>query len=158
MEFDVNTFMEATTEQVLDTKRIVIPEGDYRAQITKMDPRADLIKKGERTGETWAGIKVSYELEVDPAVKELTGREKIIVSDMVMLDIIQGTQTVTLDYGKGKNIQLGQLYEACGLNIPNVAKNPMMCQGRMVMVNVRHDVDEKDATKKYERVAGVRKG
>jgi hypothetical protein len=155
MNFDANAFLNATTTQVLDTKRPLLVPADYRAIITKLEGKSDLIKNGERAGETWAGLKITYELTLDPSQAAANqGRTKAQLSELVMLDL---TEDGMVDYSAGKNVVLGQRYEACGLNEPGMEKSPNMLMGRAVFVNVGHRADRNDATKIYEEIKGVRR-
>lgn len=153
--FDPTAFMNATTAEVLDTKRPLIVPGEYLGQIVKLEPTSGTISKGDRTGEIWAGIKVTYELAFNEQDKiNNGGRTKAVVSKMLMLDL---TPEQMLDFSKGKNIDLGQHYEAAGLNVNGQPKSPNMLEGRTMWVKIGHRSDPTDATKIYENVQGVRK-
>jgi hypothetical protein len=151
MQFDAQNFMNAVYTEVNDTKIIPCPAGEFHAQIEKIEPKSGIIGKGERTGETWASIQVTYVIE-DQAVKQLVGRDTVKVIDGVMLDL---TQSGGLDMGKGKNISLGRLREATGLNSPGKPFSPMMLVGQRVKVSVRHVPGHKDPSSLQAEISGV---
>ena len=80
--FDAQNFMNAVFDEVNDTKIIPCPAGEFYAQIEKVEPKSGTISKGERTGETWAQIAVTYVIE-DEAVRQLVGRDVVKVNDGV---------------------------------------------------------------------------
>lgn len=149
--FDANNFMAAVITEANDTKIIPCPAGEFPAQIEKVEPKSGTIGKGDRMGETWAGLAVTYSI-TDEAVKALTGRDKVFITDMLMLDI---TPAGGLDMNKAKNIQLGRLREACGLNQPGQPFSPTMFLGQYVKVMVRHVPGFKDPSQLVAEVAGV---
>lgn len=152
--FDANNFMSAVFEDANDTKRIPCPVGEHSAIIEKVEPRTGTIGKGERTGQPWAALNVTYSI-TEPGVLELLQRDKVTVTDMVMLDL---TGQGGLDMGPGKNIDLGRLREACNLNQKGQPFSPMMLNGRMVKVAVRHEPGYKDPTQFVATVSGVVRG
>ena len=149
--FDAQNFMNAVFDEVNDTKIIPCPAGEFNAQIEKVEPKSGTISKGERTGETWAQIAVTYVIE-DEAVRQLVGRDVVKVNDGVMLDL---TPSGGLDMGKGRNISLGRLREACGLNNPGQPFSPMMLVGQRVKVSIKHVPGYRDPTSLQAEVSGV---
>lgn len=149
--FDANNFMSAVYEEANDTKRTPCPAGEFQASIEKVEPKTGTISKGERQGQTWAGLNVTYSIQ-DPAVLTLLGRDKVLVSDLVMLDL---TPQGGLDMSSGKNIGLGRVREACGLNQKGQPFSPMMLTGRFVKVMIKHVPGYKDPTSMEAEVSGV---
>ena len=84
-------------------------------------------------------------------MKELLGRDKVTVRQGIMLDI---TDSGGLDMGKGRNIGLGRLREAIGLNTPGQPFSFSMVAGRVAKVNVSHRIDGENI---YAEVKGVAK-
>lgn len=149
--FDANLFMSAVYEEVNDTKIVPCPAGEFHAQIEKVEPKSGTIGKGERIGEPWASLNVSYLIE-DQGVQALLSRDKVIVYQSVMLDL---TPSGGLDMGSGKNIGLGRLRDACGLNKPGQPFSPTMFVGQRVKVMVRHVPGYKDPQSMVAEVSGV---
>lgn len=153
-QFDPVAFMNATTDSVLDTVRPLLPAKEYPGIIMEVEVKSGTIGKGDRMGETWGGIKLKVELQLDEAAKQVTGRDKATLSPMIMLDL---TEEGMLDLGKGKNVDLGKWYEAAGLNIPNQPKSPAMLQGRAVVCLVGARQDANDKSKLFDDIKSVRK-
>lgn len=153
MNFDPQAFMNATMTQALDTRVIPCPVGEYPAQITKLDVKSGEIKQGDRQGQTWAGLEVHCEIE-DQGVKQIVGRDKVISRGLVMLDL---TEEGMIDLAKGKNVRLGKLRDACGLNQPGQAFSPPMLVGQRLVVSIGHRADPKDPSILYDEVTGFRK-
>ena len=149
--FDANNFMSAVYEEANDTKRTPCPAGEFQAMIDKVEPKSGTIGKGERQGQTWAGLNVSYSIQ-DPSVLALVGRDKVVVTDLIMLDL---TPSGGLDMSTGKNIGLGRLREACNLNQKGQPFSPMMLNGRFVKVSVKHVPGYRDPSSMEAEISGV---
>lgn len=128
--FDPQAFMDTTTEQANDTTIAPCPEGEWPATASDV-----VIKTGtsQKNGEDWARLDVKWEI-VGAEANTITEREKIIVTQGIMLDI-NGSG---LDMGKGRNIGLGRLREALGLNAPGTPFSPRMIIGRSAKIAVKH--------------------
>lgn len=153
MNFNPEAFMAATITAALDTRRTPCPIGEYPAVVQEYKLKHGEIKNGDRVGETWAGVEVTYSIE-DPGVKALLGLPKVTSRQMIMMDL---TPEGGLDISKGKNIQLGKFREACG---ENDAARPFafgMTVGKHVIVKVGHRLDKDDPEIKYDEVTAVRR-
>lgn len=149
--FDANTFLNAVYTEVNDTKIVPCPAGEFHAQIEKIDLKSGQIGKGERIGQDWASLNVQYKIE-DPGVAALLQRDNVLVYQSVMLDL---SPAGGLDMGSGKNIGLGRLREATGLNQPGQQFSPGMFVGHRVKVMVRHVPGYKDPATLVAEVSGV---
>lgn len=144
--FDVNSFLDQSVDQAMDTKVVPVPVGEFLGVIDKVDARQwtsknDPTKSGVTLDVTW--------LVEDENVKQLLGRDKVTVRQGVMLDL---TETGGLDYAKGRNVALGKLREAVNLNAPGQPFAPSMLTGRMAKIKVDHRVDGENI---YAEVKGV---
>lgn len=129
--FDPNTFAQMTFTEANSTRSTPVPVGDWPATISKVE-----IKTWESRDKTKAGLKCVLSCEIsDPAVKEVTGRDKNILPYEIMLDL---TPEGGLDFGKGMNTKLGRAREACDLNKPGAPFSFDMFAGRDVLVQVGH--------------------
>lgn len=153
--FNVEDFMNETTDAALDTVIIPIPVGEYNAQVEKVEPRA-VTFQNKKTGadEERALLDVTYEIFSDEA-KTITGREKLTIRQSIFLDIDEATGK--LDYSKGKNIGLGKLREACDLNAAGKSFSIPQLIGQMVKVKVGMRADKNDASVQYNEVKSVGK-
>lgn len=153
MQFDPATFMQTVYTEVNDTMVVPCPAGDWQAQIVELKPKTGTISKGERAGETWAGVDVVWEIG-DDRVTSITGRKPTKVRQNVFLDL---NASGSIDFSRGKNISLGRLREACDLNRPGQPFNFSQLIGKLAVVEVSHRVDASDASKLYDEVKSVRK-
>jgi len=144
--FDPTSFMDATFEGVNDTKVTPIPIGDWPAIIE--EPK--MVEWKSRDG-LKSGWKLSMNMKIDsPEVASVTQREVNKVRHDVMLDL---TEAGMLDMGKGKNIGLGRLREACGLNKPGEPFSFRMFDGKMIKARIGHRVDGEDIFSEVKAVA-----
>lgn len=128
--FDPSSLLDTTTTEINDTKIIPIPEGEYLAVIDTTEVKTWSSKDGTSSG---LRLDVTYLID-DQAAKDATGREKLTVRQGVMLDLNEAGNG--LDMGKGKNVALGRLREACDLNQPGQPFAMAMLPGRLVKIKV----------------------
>ena len=146
MSFDPATFLNTETTEVLDTKLIPCPVGEYLAIADKIDIKTWSTKDGSKSG---VKLEILWDIQ-DENVKALLSREKVVVQQTVMLDT---TEVGNLDVGKGKNIGLGRLREALDLNIAGQPFSFPMITGRLATVIVSHRVDGEDIYAEIRKVA-----
>lgn len=129
--FDPALFMEQQFDGVNDTKIIPCPTGEFPG----ISDKVEVVQwSSEKKGTSGLKLRVLWDIQ-DDSVRQLTGRDKVIVPQDVMLDL---TDTGALDMGKGKNVRLGRLREALDLNTPGEPFSFGMIQGRVATVNVKH--------------------
>lgn len=108
--FDPTLFKQMTFTQKAGTEFFPIPVGEHVCTITKSEP-----EQWANNDRSKSGLKLVLELtceDADKNIQEYTGREKNTLKYEVMLDL--GEDGRSLDFGKGKNVRLGRLQEACG--------------------------------------------
>lgn len=130
--FDPTSFLDLTVTDSNSTKATPIPAGEYQAVIEKVTPLGWQSKDGLKSG---VKLDVSWSIN-NPAVATVTGREKNLARQDIMLDLAAGGNG--LDMGKGMNITLGRLREATGLNEPGAPFSFRMLEGRMAKVKIVH--------------------
>ena len=135
--FDPATFLNQSFDEALDTKIIPCPVGEYLAMAEKVDVKPWAAKDGSSSG---LKLEVVWDIQ-DDSVKALIGRDTIRVTQQQMLDL---TETGNLDFSKGKNVGLGRIREALGLNTPGEPFSFNMIQGRLAKVKVTHRPYEGD--------------
>lgn len=151
--FDVNQLVDMQLNDANDTKVVPVPEGEYRATLLKFEPRQWSSKDGSKTG---VSLDITWEIDdTDGAVKAITGRDKNTVRQSVGLDFIDGTSN--LDMGKGRNVGLGRLREACGLNVPGKSFSFNQLPGNYALVNVKHRAADDGTDTVYAEVKAVAK-
>lgn len=147
--FNPEEFLDQVVEQANDTRVIPVPEGEYLAQVS--DVKARTWTSRDKTS---SGISLDVMFEIDDQnVKELTGREKVIVKYSPSLDL---TPDNKIDFGRGKNVKLGKLREALDLNTPGVPFSFHSMKGRMAKVFVTQRPSE-DGQEVYNDVRSVSK-
>lgn len=149
--FDPKQFLEMSVDQANATEFVPIPAGDYVAVIDSVDARPWQAK--DDPSKAGMALDVVWSLD-DAGVKELLGRDVVKVKQGIMLDF---TEEGALDMGKGRNVGLGRLREAVGLNEPGRPFAPQMLVGRPAKVKVEHRADPKDPAKLYAEVRAVTK-
>lgn len=126
--FNAEQFLDQAITDANDTKVVPVPEGeDYLGIIEDVKARA-----WSKDGQSGVALDVLFNIE-DVNVKAVTGRDKVTVKYGFYLDV---TPSGSIDMGKGKNIKLGRLREALGLNIPGQPFSFGMMKGRMARLHV----------------------
>jgi hypothetical protein len=147
--FDAEAFQNSVITDANSTATLPWPPGDYVGTIKKAEIRSGTISKGDRTGQPWAGVSV--QVEVDRSF--LPEGCSTLASGMVMLDL---TDAGGLDTSKGRNVNLGRLREAAGLNQPGQPFSFPMLEGRTVKISTGHRVDKNDAELVYTEIKGFK--
>lgn len=128
--FNPESFLDAQITESMSTQFVPIPEGEFVATVKKVSaPR--------QAGESWV-LPIAWNI-TDPAVKEVTGLDENTAFQDVWLDL---NSTGSLDFGKGKNVGLGRLREAMGLNQPGAQFSFRMLEGRSAKIKVKQNTDK----------------
>lgn len=147
--FDAEAFQNSVITESNSTRTIPWPQGEYVGTIKKAEVRSGTISKGERQGQPWAGVSV--QVEVDRSL--LPEGASSVASGMVMLDL---TDAGGLDTRPGRNVNLGRLREAAGLNTPGQPFSFGMLEGRTVKVTTGTRTDPNDAEIQYTEIKGYK--
>lgn len=131
--FDPTAFMNTQITGANDTQFRPCPIGEYPAVIDKVEPREWTSRDGTKSG---VALDVFWSIDSDTIRTEL-GRDKVVVKQGVMLDM---TPQGTIDGGVGKNINLGRLREALGMNDPSMPFSFAMLPGKVAKVKVEHEI------------------
>lgn len=143
--FEVNEFLTATNDVVLDDHIIPIPPGEYTAQVA-LDEKSIQIEPGESDDKEnpgqkkpWAQASVRLEL-LDPSgeVAAKIGRKPVIVYRF-FLDL---TPQGKFDYAPQRNVRMGALLKAVGMNQPGWKFNEI--KGKTLKVKVAGVKDNRD--------------
>jgi hypothetical protein len=134
--FDAESFLNQTVEDANDTQRLQVPAGEYIAQIESVKAR----EWKKRDDPTVHGVSLDVNWNVDDAnIRQLFGRDKVLCPQGVFLDL---TESGNLDFGKGKNSDLGRLREATGLNTPGQPFAFTMLTGKVAKIKVKEVVQD----------------
>jgi hypothetical protein len=107
--WDPNQFLNQPQTGNLQTKYIRVEPGEYPAVIQKLDYRT--LPKKDKPQELSHILDVIYVVD-DARQREVTGMAEPTVRQSIFLDIVDGK----LDRSTNKNVALGKLLEAVGLN------------------------------------------
>ena len=129
MTFDPATFLNQSFDEANDTKVIPCPAGEYIALAEKVEVKSWAARDGSSSG---LKVEVVWDIQ-DDNVKALLGRDTVRVRQQQMLDL---TETGNLDFSKGKNVGLGRIREALGLNTPGQSFAFSMIQGQIGRAHV----------------------
>lgn len=131
--FDPSEFLNQSVDGPMSTSFVPVPEGDYTAAIAG-DPEVRQWTGRQDPSKTGLALDLEWEID-DPMLRQELARDRIVVKQGIMLDL---NTNGGLDTGKGRNVQLGRLREATGLN--SGAFNFRMLAGKMAKVSVKHRV------------------
>lgn len=149
--FDPDSFLSQSVEGQNDTKLVPCPAGEYMAVVDSVSARQWQSKEDPtRSGVT---LEVLWSID-DEGVRQFLDRKDVKVKQGVMLDLLPDGK---LDMGKGKNVGLGRLREAIGLNRPDQPFGFSMLTGQLAKVNVSHRADPKDPEVIYAEIRAVAK-
>lgn len=145
--FDPKQFLEQAVSGANDTKIVPVPVGEYTAIVDSVEARPWQSKNDSSK----AGMALDLKWSIDDMkVREFLGRDTVTVKQGIMLDFTDAGQ---LDMGKGKNIGLGRVREAVGLNDASVPFAPSMLIGRIAKVKVEHRIDGENIFAEIKQVA-----
>jgi hypothetical protein len=129
--FDLEGFMNEGAGGELDTEFQVVPAGEYAAiveHVGNTDGLPDIKQKKDGSG-SFVTLDITWSVQ-DDAVKAALGRDKVTVRQSFILDM-KGN---SLDYSKGKNVRLGQLKQALGINQPGLPLRALQGAGPALIV------------------------
>lgn len=149
LTFDPASFLMQETEDQMDTQFILIPAGEYPAMIQAVAARQQ--QNPNDPAVVWTILDITYVID-DQGVREETGQDTPTIRQSLFLDLLD---TGKLDTGKGKNVNLGRLREATGLNQPGQAFSFGALVGQACVVAVSHTPDKKDPEIVYANVKKV---
>jgi len=133
--FNPDQFLDMQVTEANSTESIPVPVGEYTAVIGEVKCRP--WQKKDDPSVAGLALDLSWDID-DSAVKELLGRDKVKCKQGIMLDL---TEAGGLDMGKGKNVGLGRLRDACDLNRAGEPFAFSMLVGRIAKVKVEHRVN-----------------
>lgn len=133
--FDTASFLQESITEANSTEAIQVPLGVYPAFICDTPEIGTWQSQdGTKSGVT---LSVKWELQVGQSILEEIGRDKAIMTQKIFLDTEVGANgKQVLSTAQGKNIQLGQLREAVGLNVPGQPFSLIELQGKFANLEV----------------------
>ena len=140
--FDPAEFEEALqTEEAMSTRYPTVPEGDYEAIIESYKLREVSTKQG-----TSVVLDLNWHIP-DEALQDELGMAKIVVRQGIFLDIDYVDGRPILLGTTGKNIKLGRIREALGMNKAGKMFEFSQLEGQgplLIRVTTRSDKEDPD--------------
>ena len=121
----------------LPTENPDAADGLYIAQIGEITTASGIIGKGDNAGKPWISMVVPLRIQVPPSLQSTGLPAELQLTDRVFLDLTTNGQ---MDNSKGKNRAQRNYREACGLNKPGETFAWRMLQGKVVKVQVKHEL------------------
>lgn len=158
MAFDAKAFASATLDTPLSTSIVPCPEGIYTAVIDGDGDIDDWFREVKWTDKKTGNERTAQSLRIpfkitDSGVQTALKRETVIVPYDIFLDL---TKEGRLDSSEGRNVKLGQIFAALGMNGPGASIMNLRGAGPL-MVKVSQRSDTKDPQLKYAQVDRVAK-
>lgn len=146
--FDADAFMQQTVDGPLETEFKMVPAGEYQnVFINDFDSKALQLVEGDsaKTGKAYSFLKLDlpFKITSDPKVMAETGRDEAIVYKQINLD---RDDNGGIARGVNKNIELGRIYEAAGLNTGNTSLSQLRGAGPFVITVVHESGKRKDGS------------
>lgn len=146
--FNAQQFMNTVYEEANSTRIAPLPPGEYVGFIEPITGESFSGGISEKNGRPWARLNLMIDVSGE-AVKAATGQDRRRVRAGIMLQL---DENGNLDMREGRNIQLGRLREAVGLNVPGKPFKFSDLEGRLVKIVVDHRVSQDDPSVVYEEV------
>lgn len=146
--FDPESFMSQEVKGANDTKFPTIPQGEYASIANKIECKQQPNSKDPSV--IYTILDVHWTID-DQGVREATKLEKPMVRQSIFLDL---TDEGKLDMTVTKNVGLGKLRAALGLNDPAKPFTFAQIVGNAAVVTVNHRPNVEDPENPF---AGVKK-
>ena len=148
--FDPNTFLNTTLTESNSTVAVPCPPGEYHAVTTEV-PKFRENQGTKDPTKSYLSLDVLWEIS-DPAVVEVTSRNPTKVRQSILID---RNEAGGIDVAKGKNVALGRLREALGMNEPGKPFSFTNLAGQSAKVTVVNRPDPNDPDRVYDEVKAV---
>lgn len=139
--FNPEAFLNQQTNEANSTELLNVPDGDYTAisgPVTAESFRSFDIKRGERAGTKGYALDLEWTINDESgSLKSYLGRTPK-VRQSLSLDI-RGDGS--LEFGKGRNVELGRLREALGQNGNGAPWAMSMLGGQVAKIGVKSNLD-----------------
>jgi hypothetical protein len=156
LTFNPEVFLNMAHQEANSTELLPVPDGDYVAVSEPVTDKNFVVfkyKNGDKAGQDGVMLKLTWAVNDEGgALKAMLGREPK-VSQTFSLDI---KADGGLEFGKGRNVELGRLREALGQNGNGQPWAFSMLGGKVAKIGVKTSINAKDQ-KSYTNVIKVAK-
>ena len=149
--FNPENFLDDEVGGPMSTERELIPADTYRnCYVKDVKVQEGIIGKGERAGKPWARLNLVWVID-DQALRDKLNRAEVTITQGLMLDLDDNDR---LDTRKGRNVRLGRVRKALGLNEGSIKFKEFI--GKTATLQIAHGVNSQDgsATEEVAAVAG----
>jgi hypothetical protein len=162
--FNADEFMQQTVDGPLETEFKLPPEGEYQnVYTTDFDSKAfELIEfkykqdgPNRRAGDPGEMLKfnIPFKISNEPRLLAELGRDETTVSKQLIVDRDTDGK---ISRGPNKNVELGRIYEAAGINSGNPSPADLRSKGPFVITIVHEKGKRPDGSEwKQARVGKV---
>lgn len=147
MSFDPQAFLNQAAGVKLDEQRELPAEGEYVA--IAGEPKVEA--KTSREGKPFYTFEIVWDIQDQNELQRL-GRDRLTVRQQGFLDV---KEDGSLDFGRQKNITLGQIFSATNMNDGSGTLGRI--QGQMARVKVSHRPDRNNPERVFAEVTRVAK-
>ena len=147
--FNPEQFLSTEITELGETKYTPVPEGEWAAQVQKVDVKAITSKK---SGDEFTVLEITWNIP-DERVKTSTGLDEPTVRQSIFLDL---KANGALDFGRNKNVPLSRLREAVGQQREGRPWALSHLIGSQAIVLVKHRLDDNgDPQADVSKVVGL---
>lgn len=150
--FNPETFLQQQVTGANATKYPVIPAGEYPAISQKLDLRQ--MESTKEPGKKFTVLDLTWGID-DAGVKEATKLDNPTCRQSIFLDTVDTPEGPKLDMSETKNVQLGRLREALGLNDPSQPFSFGQLVGQPAIVRIEQSPNPNDPDNPYSNVTKV---
>lgn len=148
---DLSALLESTPSGPLSTVVKVCREGEWKAIVDDGEKWINF-RAGDPSKNLSPQVVILFSI-LDEGIRKELGRDKVLVPKTIWLDLTDSGQ---LDTSEGKNVDLGRLMEAAGVNGTGQGLAALRGKGPFI-VKVAQRSDKNDPTIKYAEVRKVSK-
>lgn len=145
----IDALLNQTVEEPLETRITPVPEGDYIAQ-PDGPPTLESFQGKKDPSKSFIRLTMIWDIQ-DEGLKASLNRTEVKVRQQFIIDLDSNGKLAT---GPDKNVRLGQLFEAGGLNAGGASIAQLGNIGRC-LIRVKQRADESDPETKYSEVSKV---
>ena len=145
-QFDPSVFLDQTMTEASSTSRTPVPVGEYQGITGEVSIKQATSKEGA----TLTFLEVPIEIDSAEVRKALETDRNPSVRYSALLEF---NDHGGIDTGKGKNVGLGRIREATGLNKPGEPFSFRQLAGRPLKVAIKHRTDGENIYAEVRAVA-----
>lgn len=152
--FDVNQLLDTQTTEEAKRRPPLRTDIEYIGILGEPKVRQNAGKKDPSKVYSFLDWDVEVDVSAVPGEAERLGTSSVRLRHSVSLDL---TESNSLDWSTGKNVGLGIMREALGMNVKGQAFNIRQMQGRPVRLRISHEEYPEGSGVLQDRIKSVAK-